>query len=180
MMRAQTIAATAVAMAVVLGASPSWARLWKPTPQQLAADYLTLIHNKGSEGRVTVSWVAASAAIGVVFQQLMEKYVVISIVHARTEPDGTTSWDDVQGVQVTDGNGQALKEVPLDEAAPAIAGFTASATAILRQNSQGKGKVHWGIYQAGSVNACRPGKLLVSYDGETYSFDTPIPGCQKN
>ena len=129
-MRAQTIAATAVAMAVVLGASPSWARLWKPTPQQLAADYLTLIHNKGSEGRVTVSWVAASAAIGVVFQQLMEKYVVISIVHARTEPDGTTSWDDVQGVQVTDGNGQALKEVPFDEAAPAIAGLTASASAM--------------------------------------------------
>jgi hypothetical protein len=176
-MRAGIMAAAL--LAACLAAGPSQARLWKPTPVQLAVDYLTLVHNKGSEGRVTVSWVAAPAANGVVFQQLMEKYVLISIVHARTQPDGSTSWDDIQGVQVSDGNGQALKEVPPDEAAPALAGFIASASAALRQGTQGKGKVRWSIYEAGSVSACQRGRLLVTYDGETYSFDTPIPGCDK-
>lgn len=36
------------------------------------------------------------------------------------------------------------------------------------------------IYEAGSVNACRSGKLPVAYEGETYSYDTPLPGCEKN
>jgi hypothetical protein len=90
------------------------------------------------------------------------------------------TWDDIQGVQVTDGNGQALKEVTPDVMPPALVGVIASSDAAMRQNTQGKGKVYWSVWEAGSVNACQRGKLVVTYDGETYSFDTPIPGCVKN
>ena len=40
-----------------------------------------------------------------------------------------------------------------DSIPPALVGLTASADAGMRQNTQGKGKMQWGIYEAGSVNA---------------------------
>ena len=175
-MRAGTLAAILLATCLV---SPSQARLWKPTAIQLAGDYVAIIHNKGAEGRVAVNWVASPAISGAVLQQAMDKYVLISIAHTRVAPGGVTSWDDVQGVQVTDGANQSLKEVTGDAIPPTLVGFIASADALARQATQGRSKVHWGVYEAGNVNACQPGALRVSYDGETYSFDTPIPGCEK-
>lgn len=171
--------------ALVLGlmlsaaAMPASARLWKPTPAQLALDYLTISHNKGPEGRVVIGWMASPSITSPIIKPLLDKYVVISVLHTRQLPEGVT-YDDVQGVQVTDGTGQPLKEVPGDAVPPALVGITASASASIRQTTQGKGKIYWGIYEAGAINACRPGKLQIAYDGETYSYDTPLPGCDKN
>ncbi len=170
-----------LAAAILLLLAPAaTARLWKPTPAQLAADYATITHNKGAEGRVVISWVAAPVVAVPSLKTLMEKYVVLSIAHVRSGAGGTTDWDDVQGVQVTDGNNQPLKEVTPDAIPPELVGFTAAADAVARQNSRGKAKPYWAIYEARSFNACQKGRLLVTYDGETYSFDTPLPGCDKN
>ena len=177
-MRARIMAAGV--LAACLAAGPSQARLWKPTPQQLAVDYLTLVHNRGgTQGRVTISWVASPAMNGAMLQQILDKYVVISVVHAYSEPDGSTNWDEISGVQVTDSANRPLKEVAPDAIPPVLAGFIASASASLRQSTQGKGKIHWAIYEAGSITPCQSGKLQVTYDGETYGFDTPLPGCEK-
>jgi hypothetical protein len=169
----------AIGLGILVIASPAMARLWKPTPAQVASDYATITHNKGAEGRVIVGWLASPIMTGPTMGQLLDRYIVISIIHTRQAPGGTTSWDDVEGVQVTDGNGQALKEIVGDAVPPMLVGITASSDATMRQNTQGKGKVRWGIYEAGSVNACQPGKLVVNYEGESYSFDTPLPGCPK-
>ena len=169
----------AFGVALLAAAAPAGARLWKPTPVQMAQDYATISHNKGAEGRVVVSWVAASLMTAPTMQQLLDKYVVVSIAHTRQGVGGTTTWDDVEGVQVTDGSGQPLKEVTGDAIPPSLVGFTATVDASLRQSSQARGKLHWGIYETGAINACQKGKLVVSYDGESYSFDTPMPGCVK-
>ena len=167
-------------LALLVLVAPADARLWKPTPQQLAMDYAAITHIKGTEGRVIVSWMAAPLVSGPTVQPLLDRYIVISIMHARSGAGGVVTWDDIEGVQVTDGNGQALKEVTADAIPPSLVGLTASADASMRQSTQGKGKLHWGIYEAGAVNACRPGKLVLAYDGENYSWDTPMPGCPKN
>lgn len=165
----------------LLTAWPATARLWNPTPQQSAMDYLMIAHNKGADGRVTLQWVASSAmANAPTMQQMLEKYVVISVAHVRSIPGGGATWDDVQGLQVTDADGKALVEVPQDAYQPSLVGFIATTDAIVRQNTQGKGKTHWGVYEAGSVHACAKGKLNVTYDGETYWWDTPLPGCPKS
>ena len=114
-----------------------------------------------------------------VLKQLLDKYVVLSIAHTRAGPDGTLTWDDIQGVQLSDGNGQALKEVPTDSMPPTLVGLIASSDATMRQSTQGKSKVYWSVWEAGAVNACVRGKLVVSYQGEAYSYDTPLPGCPK-
>jgi hypothetical protein len=166
-------------LALVVAAAPAVARMWKPTPAQVAMDYATINHNKGAEGRVIISWMAAPLMTAPTMKQLLDRYVLISIVHTRPGLGGTVTWDDIEGVQVTDGSGQALKEVTGDAIPPSLVGLTASSDASMRQSTQGKGKIHWGIYEAGPINACQPGKLVVAYDGESYTFDTPIPGCSK-
>lgn len=165
-----------VAVLLMLAAvMPASARLWKPTPQQQVVDYLSLRHDK-SDGSVSVTWMASPLVVAAA-KPVMDKFVVIQIIRTRRGPDGAITWDDVQGVQVSDGTGNALKEVPSEQILPLLVGMIATTEATLRQNSQGKAKVYWGVYEAGAVNACQRGKLNVSFEGETYNFDTPVPGC---
>lgn len=167
--------ALALVLVPLILAAPASARLWKPTPQQQVADYLSITHNK-SDGAVVIVWMA-SPLVAPAAKPVMDKHVVLSIVRTRRGPDGAAVWDDVQGVQVSDGAGIALKEVPSDQIPPLLVGMIATSEATLRQSSQGKSKVYWGVYEAGSVNACQRGKLNVTFEGETYNFDTPVPGC---
>ena len=166
-------------IAAALLAPAAQARLWKPTPEQLGADYVSLVHIKGTDGRVAINWLASSVIPSPALKQILEKYVVLSIVRTRPATGGGATWDEVQGVQVSDGNGQPLKEVPADSRPPTLVGVIATSEAALRQSTQGQGKIYWGIWEAGSVSACQKGKLVVNYEGEAYSFDTPLPGCAK-
>lgn len=177
--RASVLGLSVMALILSLPATSSTARLWKPTPDQLAADYVSLTHIKGTEGRVIIGWMASEVITSPALKQLMEKYVVISIVHTRSIAGGGVTWDDIQGVQVSDGNGQPLKEVPSDAIPPTLVGMIATSDATLRQSTQNKGKMYWGVYEPGSISACQKGRLVVTYDGEAYSFDTPLPGCPK-
>ena len=161
-------------------ATPATARLWKPTPEQVTADYVTITHNKGTEGRVILGWMTSLVVPSVALKQILDTYVVVSIMHTRQAPGGPVTWDDVQGVQLSDGNGQPLKEVQTDAVPPMLVGLIAASDATMRQNSLGKGKVSWTVWEAGSVAVCQKGRLVVNYDGEAYSFDTPLPGCPKS
>ena len=163
-------------LALALLVAPTSARQWKPTPQQQAADYLTITHNMPAETGL-IAWMASPLVPAPTVKPLLDKYVVLSIAHTRRAVDGTTSWDDIQGVQASDGKGQALKEVPSDQIPPTLVGMIASAEATMRQNSQGKAKPYWSVWEAGTINACQRGKLIVNYNGESYSYDTPVPGC---
>jgi len=100
--------APALGLAFLAAAVPAQARLWKPTPEQLALDYLTITHNKGAEGRVMLGWMASPMISAATVKPLLDKYVVLSIVHTRQTPGEPVTWDDIHGVQVADGNGQAL------------------------------------------------------------------------
>ena len=168
-----------VAAFLLVSAAPAMARLWKPTPEQIGADYVSLIHIKGTEGRVMINWMASSVIPSPALKQILDKYIVISIVRTRPTVGGGATWDDVQGVQVTDGNGQPLKEVPVDARPPTLVGVIATSEAAIRQGTQGQGKIYWGVWEAGTIGACQKGKLVVNYDGEAYSFDMPLPGCAK-
>jgi hypothetical protein len=177
-MRALNSVLASILAVAVLGAAPASARLWKPSPQQQTIDYLTITHNKTGESIVIV-WMASPLIAAPTMKPVLDKYIVLSIAHTRRAVDGTTTWDDVQGVQISDGAGQALKEVPSDQISPVLVGVIASADATMRQASQGKSKVYWSVWEAGAINACQRGKLVVGYNGENYSFDTPVPGCDK-
>ena len=90
--------AFAFGFALVAAVTPAAARLWKPTPAQTAADYVTIVHNKGADGRVVISWLASPVMIGPTLKPLLDKYLLISIAHTRQGLGGTTTWDDIEGV----------------------------------------------------------------------------------
>src|ERR1051325_11154003 len=73
-------------------ALPATAPLWKPTPQQQVADYLTITHNMASES-VLIAWMASPLVPAPAVKPLLDKYLILSIAHTRKLPDGTTGWD---------------------------------------------------------------------------------------
>jgi hypothetical protein len=169
----------AMAMLVALAANQSAdARPWKPTPQQEAQDYATIAHNKGATGgRVVINWIAGPGFTGTL-PLILEKYVVISITHTVTAPGGLQEFQDIEGVQVTDQEGRALKPVDQNDVPPTIVSILATLEATVRQSTQGKGKVKNLVFEAGAVHAClKNGGLAVTFEGEKYTWDTPIPGC---
>lgn len=175
-MKARTVV---LALGGVLAlAMPVSARLWKPTPAQLAADYTTISHNKGGTGgRITIQWIAPPVITAGNLAQVLDKLVVISVTHTVVAPGGLPEWEDIEGVEVTDAAGQALKQVPDDAIPPTLVSLIAAADATLRQSTQGKGKSKMMVFEAGAVHACTKGGLVVAFEGERYTFDTPIPGC---
>ncbi len=153
------------------------ARPWKPTPQQLAQDYSTLVHNKGaSGGTVRLSWLAAPGFSGNL-PQLMQKHVVLTLTHTVPSPDGLANYEDAGGVQVTDLAGTALTEVPLNALPPTLVGLTAQLEATFRQSTTGNAKMKILAFEPGSVHPCQKGGLAVTYAGERYTYETPMPGC---
>ena len=166
--------------ATALAAAPASARLWKPTPLQQAQDYVAISHNKGSDGRVLLNWMASTTTTTPTMKDVLDKYVVINLIHTTASVGGAPpEWIEPEGIQVTDGSGTPLKEVSGGDIPPSLVGLIAASQAGLAQVTQGKGKIHWMVFQAGAINACTNGRLSVTYAGETYTFDTPLPGCGK-
>ena len=161
----------------LLTSVPANARLWNPTPQQLAQDYSTITHNKGgTAGRVVIQWIAAPAFTGNM-QALLERHIVLVMTHSTVTPGGTQQFEEVGGVQVTDAAGQALTEIPRNEVPPVLIGFLASLDANLSQSTQGRARNKILLFQPVSVRACEKGGLALLYAGEKYTFETPMPGC---
>jgi len=154
-------------------ATPAGARLWKPTPAELASDYTQIFHTKG-DGRVSIQWIPGAVGTGVL-RELLDRYVVISITHI-IHPGGRAEWLDVDGVQVTDASGQPLKEIAPNAIDPFIVRFISAIQGTMRQGTQDR-KMKMLVFEPGSVQACAKGGLVVIYEGERYTFDTPIPGC---
>jgi hypothetical protein len=169
--------ALAFSFLLLVVAVPASARLWKPTQQQQTADYLGITHNKPTGENVVISWWASPLVSAPTMKPMLDKYLVLSIARTRRSPDGSVGWEEVQGVKLSDGTGNALKEVRADAIPPALVGMIATQEASARQTSQGRAKIYWSVWDAGAVNACQRGKLVISYDGEDYSYDTPVPGC---
>ena len=154
------------------------ARVWKPTPQQQAQDYSAISHNKGAtDGRVAINWLVGPAFTGNV-AQMMEKYVVLTITHTITNAGGVNEYQDIEGVDVTDQAGHALKPVQTNDEPPNMVSLLAGIEASLRQSTQGKAKVKILVFEAGTVHACEKNSgLAVTFEGEKYTYETPIPGC---
>lgn len=110
----------------------------------------------------------------------LDKYVVLAAVDMHVNPGGQASFS-MNPMQLQDAAGNQLKLVADADMPPVLTGTLASLRAMMAQllGSMGKGMQVF-AYESGSVRACEKGSLSVIYDGETYTYDTPIPGCPAN
>jgi hypothetical protein len=176
MVRGTICRAALLAVATTVLAAPAGARPWKPTPQALAQDYLQIQQVKANSELVLLMWIAPPMIAQPQFSAILDKYVVIGVAHGRPGVGGLL-FDDIPTLEVKDDGGNALKPVadkdlPAD-AAQSIQILTGSIKQATGMVGQG---VHFFVFE-GNVHACEKGRLVVPYDGEEYTFDTPVPGC---
>ena len=178
--RIGALAALAVALGLAAGATPAQARPWKPTASALALDYAQILDRRSAHDLVMLMWLAPPSLehASVEGHELLDKYVVLGLVHGHLLVGGSMSFDPIDHVEASDGEGKRLELLTGDAIPPLGQGALAALQAMLKKamGPMGQG-IQWFVFEGGAVRACDTGGLSVAYDGETYTYQTPIPGC---
>lgn len=177
--RRLSAAVLAGAAAAWLVWSPAQARHWKPDARGLASDYAEIFDTRNSGQVVAVIWyVPQMAPVSEEGKALLDKYVVIGIVHGMAVADGRITFADINELQATDLKGTPLKPLKNEDVPPELAGFLVGLEQMLRQSIGAMGEgIRFFAFEGGDVHACAKGGLSVPYNGEVYTYETPIPGC---
>ena len=110
---------------------------------------------------------------------LLDKYMLIATLHAQLKTDGTFTPIEGEPVEARSVDGGPLP--PLDEATqpPAIVGALATLQSLFAKMLGPFGQsVHWTVFDGSKTAPCGNGGFRLVFAGETYTYDTPIPGCK--
>jgi len=168
------------------GFSPSAsARFWKASPSQIASDYAVINHNRGNGDFVTIIWFASPMATsGSQIATVFEKCVVVGAVHSHTnfnQPATGIALDDIKTLEVRDESGNLLSPVSENELSVASLGALAAYEAGYRRGFGPRGNgIKFFLFDTGTVRACEKGGISIPFDGETYTWETPFPGCPQS
>jgi hypothetical protein len=160
--------------------SSASSRPWKPTPSQIAGEYAQINHTKSNTDVVNIRWWASpTVAPGTPLAGILEKYIVVSVIHFHiNQPGGRISFDDTDTLEALDGDDKPLAIVPRNELPPAAIGILSTFEASFRQSLGPVGAgTKFFTFDAGAIRACEKGGISIPFAGETYTWETPFPGC---
>lgn len=171
------------AMAVLLlFALPATARPWKPKDEVLAQEYSVITDTRPNHDLIEIFWMTwpMTGERSPTMRQLLDKYIILGVAHGQLDPGGKMVFSQEEGVQATGVSDAPLKLLEEANYPPMVAGAVATLGGFMRQSLGAMGQgIKFYVYDSGSLRACEKGKLSVLYAGETYTYDTPIPGCPK-
>ena len=200
------VALTAV---LVLAAPAEAARPWKPapqteasstkSPQEQAQDYVHIMDGRSSDEFVSVQWLVPPAmSNSPELKTLLDKYVIVGVAHFFMSKTATAQPSPATTLEAQDGKGNRLTSVPeeklpadilifIDKLNDRIRNAPGPTEQELAQMPDGaarvialmRGAMRFFVFENGGVHACEKGRLVIPYEGENYTFDTPIPGCPK-
>ena len=165
--------------------TPVSARQWNPDFRGAAVDYTQILHAKGPGQVVFVWWVVPEVFAGAPnaqsIQEVLSRYVVVGIADGRIAgPGAPMSFTPVQDLKIADAAARQLSPLAANATPPEMAQTITTLQGLARQNLGPIGQgMRWFVYDGSNIHSCQPGKLSVPYGGETYTYDTPIPGCAK-
>lgn len=164
--------------------APASARQWNPDARGAALDYTQILHSKGNGQVVVVWWVVPETFAGAPGSQALEnvvsRYVVVGIADGRAAPGAPMTFANITELKIADQTSRTLSPIAPNAAPPEVAQAISAMQALARQNLGPIGQgMRWFVFDGSTIHSCQPGKMSVPYGGETYSFDTPIPGCPK-
>jgi hypothetical protein len=176
----RNLALEAVVVSLCLGAPlTAQARVWKPSPEALAQDYLEImdVNNRGHLRAIV--WLASPVMQGEpAAQALMDQYVIILVANAGVQPDGIMTFAPAASVKASGADQAQLVQLQSDDFPPTIQGVMTAMQAMFSKSMGSLGSnMQPFVFKAGTVKACEKGQLSVQVDGDTYTYDTPIPGC---
>ncbi|SRR6266571_3445193 len=165
----------------------AWSRPWNPAPDELAADYAIITHNKGVDKDGNASMTVIMWLVPQRFpensplRQTFEKYVVIGVAHGHiARSTGVTTFDKTDTLQPGDGNGNPMKRLTGNNIPPTLAGAMAAMDGIFRQSLGAFGQgITWFVFDPGAIRPCGAGRLIIPYADENYTYELPLPGCPK-
>ncbi len=178
-MRAAALFACVAALCQIFVSVPADARPWKPTPASLAEDYAIISDTRSDNDLVMVFWLVPQMYPTLPqAQALLDKYIVVAVIHAHRGALGGAVFDTVDTLEAKDGNGKPLKLLTGADLPPDVAQSVTAFGGVMQQllGPMGQGMSFF-VFNKGSVHACEKGQLVIPYAGETYTYDTPIPGC---
>jgi hypothetical protein len=90
------------------------------------------------------------------------------------------SFDDIDTLEVRDSSDTTLTPVPRDALPPVAIAILVGFEATFRQSLGRLGdSTKFFVFDAGTVHACEKGGISVPLAGETYTWETPFPGCSQ-
>jgi hypothetical protein len=158
------------------------ARPWGRTPQVLAQDYSIINDNRGNGELVLIFWVNGPSmpktANSAAMLDLLDKYTVIGVVHAKVSKEGTMSFDDPTAPQAMDQENHLADPMKNESLPPTVVGALAVMQSMFGRSLGALGAgVKWHTFEGLAAHSCSKGKLTVMYAGEKYFYDLPMPGC---
>ncbi len=183
-MKTRWLASAALSLALLSGGSVD-ARQWNPDVHALALDYSQIFHVKPSGEIVLLWWVVPEIftpnANNQSLLDVLSRYVILGVAQGRPAPNGAVSFEAIPSVQITDQNSRSYTPLPENMLPSDVGQAIANLQGLARQSQLGPiaQGMHWFVYQADAIHSCAPGKLSVPIGDETYTYDTPIPGCVK-
>src|SRR5262249_12551968 len=155
-------------------------------PDTIARDYVTINHNRSKSEFVMLMWfvpqMVQPEAKSPPLTAMLEKYVVILIIHGHFNPNtGAMSFDEINHLEARDGSEKLLRPVDRSTLPPISTGMLAAMETLFRQSFGAMGNgMRTFLFDTGTVHSCNQGRLSVLYAGETYTWETPIPSCTQN
>jgi hypothetical protein len=154
------------------------ARPWKPAMKQLAIDYATIVDGRNAQDIRIIYWIAPPTQDRGPAADLADKYVIIGVARGHISLEGSVTFDAIDNLQVKDASARPLHLLTGEEIPPLVAGVVAAMESVFGQTLGAFGKgMHWFVFAGGSVHACGNGGVSIPFAGETYTYDTPFPGC---
>ena len=166
------------------GLLPASSRMWKPTPEKLALDYATIDDARPSGDLIFLMWFAAPIVRPDVpnaaqVRALLEQYVFLAAAEGHLDKTiGVISFGNIDALEAKDDAGTPLTAVERAGMPPTTVGAVTIVERMFQQalGAMGKGMKMF-VFDAGNVHACKKGSLSVPFAGETYTWETPLPGC---
>jgi len=173
-----------VSLVTTMGLSSASSRPWKPTPVAIARDYVRILDTRPDGNLVALMWFApqtirADEPGAATLTAALQKYVVMLVVHAHVDKiSGSVSFEDVPTLEAKNQVGKLLNVVSKNDLPQTLISMLARLEGTFRASAGALGKgVKMFVFDAGDISSCKNGQLSVPLAGETYTWDTPIPGC---
>jgi hypothetical protein len=147
-----------------------------------AADYLMINDDRGKGDIVLVFWLASPLIPASAGQQaardLLDRYVVLGVVHAHAGKESLFTFDRAAAPRITGAQNEPLNSLDMESMSPAIVGALATIKVAFSRSLGEFGKgIEWYVFANGSVNPCTKGGMAVQFENEKYTYVTPVPGC---
>jgi hypothetical protein len=145
-------------------------------------NYLQIVDSRDGRDVIMIWWLAPPMFDETARTSLLvlDQYFVVGFVHGQVNTGGTITYDSSDAPVVTGNDGVPMKLLTSDAIPPTVTGLLAGVQASLGQSIGALGKgIQWDTF-TGPARACSKGNISIAYAGETYTYDTPIPGCPKS